>query len=153
MQTATHPAEFTPPADLSRDWTEIVRDTASDQRETITRIRRAKALLAIIEQWGDTAFDDITSEIERGVIDPAECALREALRSTAFTASDDACEHEIEGRVHETSIVTIMRAWPYRRPSPVNFLVAADFAKVWHAEVLTGLPLVPETVANKGSAQ
>ena len=149
MQTTTHQAEFTPPADLSHDWTEIVRDTASDQRENITRIRRAKALLAIIEQWGDTAFDDITSEISDRVIGPAEEALREALRSTAFCASDDDCEHEIEDRVHETSIVTIMRAWPYRRPSPLNFLVAADFAKVWHAEVLTGLPLVAEIEERK----
>ncbi len=149
MHTAIHPAEFTPPANMSREWTEIVRDTASDQRETITRIRRAKALLAIIEQWGDTAFDDITAELSNRVIDPAEEALREALRSTAFTASDDACEHEIEDRVHETSMVEIMRAWPYRRPSPLNFLVAADFAKVWNAEVLTGLPLLPEVEERK----
>lgn len=149
MQTATHQPEFTPPADLEHDWTEIVRDTASDQRETITRIRRAKALLAIIEQWGDAAFDDITAELSNRVIDPAEDALREALRSTAFCASDDACEHEIEDRVHETSIVEIMRAWSYRRPSPLNFLVAADFAKVWHAEVLTGLPLVAEVEERK----
>lgn len=144
MQTATHQAEFTPPADLSRDWAEIVRDTASDGRETITRIRRAKALIDIIEQWGDTAFDDITAELSNRVIGPAEDELLEALRGHAFAASDDACEHEIEDRVQETTIVTIMRAWPYRRPSPVNFLVAADFAKVWHAEVLTGLPLVAE---------
>lgn len=153
MQTATHQAEFTPPADLSHDWTEIVRDTASDERENITRIRRAKALLAIIEQWGDTAFDDITAELHNRVIQPAEEALRKALRDHAVAASDDACEHEIEGRVHETSTIEIMRAWTYRRPSPLNFLVAADFAKVWHAEVLTGLPLAPETVASKGSAQ
>lgn len=144
MHAATHQPEFTPPADLSRDWTEIVRETASEGRDTITRIRRAKALLAIIEQWGDTAFDDITAELSNRVIGPAEDALLEALRSGAFAASDDACEHEIEDRVHETPTVEIMRAWPYRRPSPLNFLVAADFAKVWHAEVLTGLPLVAE---------
>ena len=75
MQTATHQAEFTPPADLSRDWAEIVRDTASDGRETITRIRRAKALIDIIEQWGDTAFDDITAELSNRVIGPAEDEL------------------------------------------------------------------------------
>jgi hypothetical protein len=144
MHTATHQPEFTPPADLSREWDEIVSTTASDQRETITRIRRAKALLAIIEQWGDTAFDDITAELSNRVIEPAEEALREALRSTAFTASDDACEHEIEDRVHETPTVEILRAWTYRRPLPLNFLVAADFARVWHAEVLTGLPLSAE---------
>lgn len=149
MQTATHHPEFTPPADLSHDWTEIVRDTASEERDTITRIRRAKALIAIIEQWGDTAFDDITAELSNRVIEPAEDALLEALRSTAFAASDDACEHEIEDRVHETSIVEIMRAWPYRRPSPLNFLVAADFAKVWNAEVLTGLPLSAEVEERK----
>lgn len=149
MHTATHQPEFTPPADMARDWAEIVRDAASDQRETITRIRRAKALLAIIEQWGDTAFDDITAELSNRVIGPAEEALREALRSTAFAASDDACEHEIEDRVHETSTVEIIRAWPYRRPLPLNFLVAADFAKVWHAEVLTGLPLSAEVEERK----
>lgn len=142
--TAIHQPEFTPPANMSRDWAEIVRDTASDQRETITRIRRAKALLAIIEQWGDTAFDDITAELSNRVIEPAEDDLHEALRDHAIAASDDACEHEIDDRVHETPTVEIMRAWPYRRPSPVNFLVAADFAKVWHAEVLTGLPLSAE---------
>ena len=149
MHTATHQPEFTPPADLSRDWTEIVRDTASDQRETITRIRRAKALLAIIEQWGDREFDDIAAELHNCVIQPAEDALREALHSNAVAASDDACEHEIDDRVHETKTVEIMRAWPYRRPSPLNFLVAGDYAKVWNAEVLTGLPLLPEVEERK----
>lgn len=149
MQTATRQAEFTPPANLSRDWAEIVRDTASDERETITRIRRAKALIEIIEQWGDCEFDDITAELQNRVIDPAEDALREALRGTAFAASEDACEHEIDDRVHETKTVEIMRAWTYRRPSPLNFLVAADYAKVWNAEVLTGLPLLPEVEERK----
>lgn len=149
MHTATHQTELTPPANPSRDLDEIVSDTASDERETITRIRRAKALIAIIEQWGDREFDDITAELSNRVIGPAEDALLEALRSTAFCASDDACEHEIDDRVHETKTVEIMRAWTYRRPSPLNFLVAADYAKVWNAEVLTGLPLLPEVEERK----
>lgn len=129
---------------ISKDWPSVIADTASDCRDEITRIRRAKALLNLIETWGDKEWDDIASEVQSLVIDAAEDRIKSMLEHHGRASCSDRDECEIDELVLDTTIREIMACRPYRAPSPLPFATTHDWISVGNAQVLTGLPLTIE---------
>lgn len=144
FRTQTNAPDYREPQ-IAKDWHEVVSDTASDCREDIARIRKAKALINLIEDWGDRAWDDIAYELQSLVIEPAEGRIKDMLDHHGRATCSEREEHEIDELVSDTKLRDIMACQPYRRPTPRTYICTLDFEPLHNAEVLSGLPLVIET--------
>lgn len=143
-RTQTNSPDHVTPT-IEKDWPSVVSDTASDCREDIARIRKAKALINLIDMWGDREWDDIAHELQSLVIEPAEDRIKSMLEHHGRVSCSDRDECEIDELVSDTSIREIMACQQWRRTTPRPYVGSLDFGPLHWAEVLSGLPLVIET--------
>lgn len=144
QRTQTNSPDYVTPA-IEKDWPSVISDTASDCREDIARIRKAKALLSLLDMWGDKEWDDIAHELQSLVIEPAEDRIKSMLEHHGRASCSDRDECEIDELVSGTTVGVIMACQPWRRTTPESYVRPLDFGPLHWAEVLTGLPLVIET--------
>jgi len=144
QRTQTNSPDYVTPA-IEKDWPSVISDTASDCREDIARIRKAKALLSLLDMWGDREWEDIAHELQSLVIEPAEDRIKAMLEHHGRASCSDRDECEIDELVSGTTIREIMACQPWRRTTPKPYVGSLDFEPLHNAEVLSGLPLVIET--------
>lgn len=119
----------------------IIGLAASDAREHIERLRRAKWLQRLIESWGDErGFDDVMYALV-SLVGASEIAIDYMVRDTAFLAASEHEVQDLDDFALGVTVGEVLAARPYRSPAPLRTIDAHHHDMRELAICLTGVPL------------